>query len=298
MAGFASRWDRWYLKSYETMARHRFNFTTLTVEPNVWGTRLAGRGTFTRRVDLLVRARRWLDKSGAGDSVLLGPYLADGARRQLRKDCGVMIVEGSSERMLMVASSADLILTDPPYHDDIQYDELSRVLRVWAGLSSEPLTGEAVANSHNGNSDYDSYAELLGRIFRECRRVLRRDGRLVFTYANREPRAWVALFQALQVAGFQSCGYSITHSENETDHAKRYIRSCNLNLVLDLVPSGNCAEQWHVGRSPEASDEEEFLHLVGENFMRVGRLEGDWQEATIRELRQSKFLKAVSSDLG
>lgn len=297
MAGFASRWDRWYLKSYETMARHRFNFTTLTVEPNVWGTPLAGRGTFMRRVDLLVRARRWLDKSDAGNGVVRGPYLSDGARRRLGKNCSVMIVQGSSERMLMAASSADLILTDPPYHDDIQYDELSRLLRVWAGLSSEPLAGEAVANCVNGSSDYDSYTEQLGRIFRECKRVLRQDGRLVFTYANREPRAWVAVFQALQAAGFQACGYSITHTENETDHAKRHVRSCNLNLVLDLVPSGDGVEQWHVGRNPEASDEENFLHLVGATFLRVGCLKGDWQEAAVRELRESKFLKAVRPDL-
>jgi len=29
MAGLLSRWDRYYLKSYESMAGHRFNFTTL-----------------------------------------------------------------------------------------------------------------------------------------------------------------------------------------------------------------------------------------------------------------------------
>ena len=37
MAGLLSRWDRYYLKSYESMASHRFNFTTLAVEPNVIG---------------------------------------------------------------------------------------------------------------------------------------------------------------------------------------------------------------------------------------------------------------------
>ena len=42
MAGLLSRWDRYYLKSYESMAGHRFNFTTFATEPNVlganWGT--------------------------------------------------------------------------------------------------------------------------------------------------------------------------------------------------------------------------------------------------------------------
>lgn len=37
LAGLASRWDRWYLKSYEAMSNHRFNVTTFAAEPNVMG---------------------------------------------------------------------------------------------------------------------------------------------------------------------------------------------------------------------------------------------------------------------
>ena len=43
MAGHLSHWDRYYLKSYESMAGHRFNLTTFAVEPNVWGTVSSGR---------------------------------------------------------------------------------------------------------------------------------------------------------------------------------------------------------------------------------------------------------------
>jgi putative DNA methylase len=50
MAGLLSRWDRFYLKSYESMAGHRFNFTTFAAEPNVWGALASGRGSVSRRV--------------------------------------------------------------------------------------------------------------------------------------------------------------------------------------------------------------------------------------------------------
>jgi len=56
MAGLLSRWDRWYLKSYEAMAGHRFNFTTLPAEPNVWGRPGAGAATVTRRLALFAKA--------------------------------------------------------------------------------------------------------------------------------------------------------------------------------------------------------------------------------------------------
>lgn len=291
MAGFASRWDRWYLKSYETMARHRFNFTTFTVEPNVWGTRFAGRGTFIRRVKLLKRASAWLEENRSSLAVA-GPIMSNARRRRLSRTTDVMVVEGSSERMILSASSADVVLTDPPYHDDVQYAELSLPFRVWGGLSKEPLKGEAVANgTTKAHSDYSSYSELLTRIFRECRRVLQEDGHLIFSYANREPRAWAALFSALQVAGFQACGYTIVHSDNETNHAKKNVRSCNLDLILDLVPAGRSVEQWHCAASKNSLDEEKFLHRAGGTFLNVGELAGEWEDVLVAELKDSQFIK-------
>jgi hypothetical protein len=60
MAGLLSRSDRFYLKSYESMAGHRFNFTTFAAEPNVWGTTASGRGTVSRRLVLLAKRSAWL----------------------------------------------------------------------------------------------------------------------------------------------------------------------------------------------------------------------------------------------
>lgn len=42
------------------MAGHRFNFTTLPVEPNPWGNVASGRGTTLRRLVQLVKAAEWL----------------------------------------------------------------------------------------------------------------------------------------------------------------------------------------------------------------------------------------------
>ena len=42
------------------------------------------------------------------------------------------------------------------------------------------------------------YAENLLRIFSALRAALKPDGRLVFSYANREPAAWMALLDALE----------------------------------------------------------------------------------------------------
>jgi putative DNA methylase len=290
MAGHLSRWDRWYLKSYEAMANHRFNFTTFSVEPNVWGSALAGRGTVTRRLKQFLRAARWLKERTGENPYVEGPLHAR-VRRALSDKVDVRVVCGSSERMMLDDQVVDLVLTDPPYHDDVQYGELSLPFRAWSAMSTEALVGEAVVNDATGhNAECGEYRDLLQRIFSEATRTLRSDGHLVFSYANRDPEAWIDLFSALQAAGLRSAGCAVVHSENETDHAKRGVRACTLDLILDLVPvSRKRVEQW-ASNGPPKSPEEEFLRIVQRAFLKVGRLERSWADTFRKEAESTGFL--------
>src|SRR6201999_1905782 len=106
----------------------------------------------------------------------------------------VRVVVGSSTRLLSPNNSIDLVCTDPPYHDDVKYGELSEIFRAWAGLDPSRLDGEAVVcDDVVATADYESTLELA---FREMRRALNPGGHLVLSYANRESAAWVALFGA------------------------------------------------------------------------------------------------------
>ena len=125
MPGLLSRWDRYYLKQYEAMAGHRISPATLVVEPNVWGAPRSGRGSFTRRLRHLQRASQWLH-----DELQLLPLdvrvshvSSEQSRSPLCED--VRIVVGDSRSTLLEDSSIDLVLTDPPYHDDVQYSDLA-----------------------------------------------------------------------------------------------------------------------------------------------------------------------------
>jgi len=271
MAGLLSRWDRYYLKSYEAMAGHRFNLTTLPVEPHVRGCDEAGRGTFRRRVRQLQRAARWWREN------------VDGAPP-------IQVFAGSSERVPVPDASVDVVLTDPPYHDDVQYSQLSLPLRAWAGLPLEMPDDGAVAESRAA----EGYAEALTRIFREVRRTLKPDGRLIFSYANREPEAWMQLLDALEQAGFAGAGFRVVHSENERDAAKRGVRSCRLDVLLDLVPAPTSSQQASPGaeRMPVDADEEAaFCQAIGAWVLRVGALPEGWRETLVAELRAQPFLR-------
>ncbi len=290
MAGLCSRWDRFYLKSYESMAGHRFNFSTLVVEPNVWGASASGRGTVRRRLQRFVTISEWLHGQIKRPLKVDGPHPSTRKRSAMPRSTDVRVVEGSSEKMLLGKATVDLVLTDPPYHDDVEYDELSLPLRAWANQSLDRLDGSASVNQVlDGDESPEAYELLLSTIFSEARRVLKPSGRLIFSYANREPAAWTALFGALQAAGFTAAGYSVIHSENETDLAKRNVRACTLDLIMDLVPSNHDVEKW---RSPStnSSPESTFLDAVGSFFLQVGSLSGEWRQELQQALSRQEFL--------
>jgi adenine-specific DNA methylase len=292
MAGLLSRWDRFYLKSYEAMAGHRFNFATFVAEPNVWGATASGRGTVRRRLASFAKSSRWISAHVGRSLSVVGPFSVTSQAFGIPVGADVCIAEGSSERLALESHSVDLVLTDPPYHDDVEYDELSLPLRAWGGMAVNRLKSAASVNSAiDGRNRFAEYSALLGRIFAEVRRTLKDDGHLIFSYANREPAAWVALLSALESAGFTACGYLVVHAENETDVAKRGVRACNLDLLMDLVPRSASVrlEQWKP-MSPPVGAEEEFVSILGEAFLQVGSLPVGWKPRLIDLLRHTPFL--------
>jgi putative DNA methylase len=239
MAGHASRWDRFYPKAFEATANHRFGLTGLAAEVNVLADR--GRGTLVRRVAHSVRAARWAE----GLSIKPPRRLGSGANRLDPSDLDEpALVRGSSTRQLLPDNSVDLVLTDPPYYDDVQYAELGSLFLAWAravGLVGSSVhvdfRAEAVPNSIRG-SDTTRYCELLKAILTETARTLKPRGRAVLTFHNTDGKAWWALARALGGAGFYISALAVAHAENELDHSKRGRLAFSRDLVIEcrLIP--------------------------------------------------------------
>lgn len=128
------------------------------------------------------------------------------------------IITRSSANMAEVADrSVDLILTDPPYFDNISYSELSDFYLAWhqcLGIAEPPYDDrnrsaplkENLAVTTRSKEGMEEYRRELTRIFEECARVLKRTGVCVLTYHHRSERAWWALGEAIARSGLRCTG--------------------------------------------------------------------------------------------
>jgi putative DNA methylase len=281
-AGLATRWDPSYLKPYETIASHRFNITTLSAEVDPWGER--GRGTVRRRLAAARRAAVWL----ALEDVPTTVHTRTGASRRTRLGKGLTVITGTSSRLPVPSQSVDLILTDPPYHDDVQYAQLATMFRAWSDDVLGQIDGDVTAPTSSGAVGLARFEELLTEVFVECRRTIKPNGHLVLSFANRTPGAWSALFSSLQRAGWFGCGFEVVHSENDSDHAKAGRRACTLDVVIDLT-STKPGRRHHPKRSPQ-SDEERYCFIAGSQALKIGLLRQDWRTCFEAALRREGFV--------
>src|SRR5262249_33477539 len=98
------------------------------------------------------------------------------------------------------------IVTDPPFFDNVHYSQLADFFHVWQrhilggnGVRACETTRSAEEVQHG---DAATFADRLGAVWRECHRVLRDDGLLIFTYHHSKPEGWRCVLHALADAGF------------------------------------------------------------------------------------------------
>ncbi|CAA9390627.1 MAG: Putative DNA methylase, partial [uncultured Chloroflexia bacterium] len=181
-----------------------YRHVTRPVEINPWlsGT---GRGTFPNAVRQVQRA---IEFARQPKEPLIGGGFRPVHDSNASASTAEIIHANSRNLYPLVDESVDLVLTDPPYLDNVAYSELSDFFLPWLQfLKLAPADGEDVVMGFKENSAargrddaaIEKYARSLAGSFSEIARVLKSDGRLVFTYQHQVAGAWHAL--ALSMAG-------------------------------------------------------------------------------------------------
>jgi putative DNA methylase len=117
---------------------------------------------------------------------------------------GIYLSCGSSAATGLAAGSVDLVVTDPPFFDNVHYSELADFFFAWQQLEPSPFTQNRRTTRHPEevqDVSEEQFAAKLRAVFSECRRVLKDDGLLVFTYHHSRANGWTALADAVIGAG-------------------------------------------------------------------------------------------------
>ena len=260
-----------------TFSLHAFSFPYTALENNPLNPR-ASSGTLRRLFrGRIQRGRRWAaqpierkkvdgrvskvaiaGEKDAGREVQNPAELRDGRQRFL-------LMQGSSVHLALDDESVDHIVTDPPYCDNVQYGDLSTFFRVWLKqiFPADAQWDYDVNDSAVDPPAVDSgrFEAVLGAIFRECYRVLRKpDGRLIFTFHHWRPQGWAALTNALRGANLFLLERYVIHAENPASVHIASLRSLHHDAIL-VFGAGRQEEasRWRPPEQIDASSSEAFI---------------------------------------
>ncbi|HZQ25253.1 MAG TPA: DNA methyltransferase [Terriglobales bacterium] len=137
------------------------------------------------------------------------PRFARNFSELVKQDAEVLLLQGDSSKLPMIPNaSVDLVITDPPYFDNVHYSELADFFYCWLriGMQGNDQAFDAETTRHSSEvQDKNSveFGKRLGDVFVECARVLKRGGRLAFTFHHSRNEAWLALAKAIESAGLE-----------------------------------------------------------------------------------------------
>ena len=107
----------------------------------------------------------------------------------------------------------DLVVTDPPFFDNVHYSELADFFFAWQQLSQETSAESTRSKYEVQDANAERFAAKLTAVFHECHRILTDDGLLVFTYHHSRNDGWKALAHAILDAGFSAVNAHPVRSE-------------------------------------------------------------------------------------
>lgn len=155
---------------------------------------------------------------------------------------------GDSSKTDLATGSVDAIVTDPPFFDNVHYSQLADFFYVWQrhvlGKNGNHVRHTTRSEAEVQQTDADVFSDRLGGVWKECYRVLRRDGLLVFSYHHSRAEGWRCVLEALMRAGFVVTAAHPIKSEMSVATPKH---QANEPIDLDMIlvcrkrPSGPAA---------------------------------------------------------
>ena len=193
------------------------------LEANIWGTPKSSGAFSTLFRSRLMRAHQYArqpfelsftsdgmrKQSVKVDSInepLLGIANTE-SYEQFRDNARLYVSCGDSAATDLQDESVDLIVTDPPFFDNVHYSQLADFFFEWQRLILDEAPSHRVTTTRSPsevqNSDAEAFTDRLTLVLREMSRVLKDEGLLIFTYHHSRWEGWRSVLSAVASAGFR-----------------------------------------------------------------------------------------------
>lgn len=236
--------------------------------------------------DRIVRGRKWaiapverrVDSHGETELVSI-PGEFDGGLEVKDEDSlasgtqKFWLIHGDSRHLPIKNDRVvDLIVTDPPYYDNVQYSDLAEFFRVWLAQLIPDEADWMYEHTHSAVTQKamvgdSNFGQALEGIFKECKRVLKKKGRMVFTFHHWDANAWAELTIALKEAGFKLMSVYVVFSENPVSVHINNLKSIKHDCILVLAPDVRSrSDFWQLPNQINTADSEVFCRRCGETL--------------------------------
>ena len=146
----------------------------------------------------------------------------------------VYLTQGDSSRTSIPDHSVDIVVTDPPFFDNVHYSQLADFFFYWLNQLLDYSKAETTRRKDEvQDTSSVLFANKLTSVFAECHRVLKHTGLLVFSYHHARHEGWTCVHRAIRHAGFVcKQAYPIKAEMSVSKSLKQAKTPIHLDLIL------------------------------------------------------------------
>lgn len=271
---------------------HAYVPITMPVENNIWGSKL-GTGNFTKTLNKIIRGKKFctdiydiltVKKNGKievqkvfSNEIVETQPVDDYEALDVNKP--LLLCQDSSDLSCIPDKSVNVVLTDPPFGANVMYSELIDFFHSWNYMSTlapslgfvtelSPKEKEIIVNPIHNKTQQD-YQNGLLRVFKECNRVLKDNGFLIFSFHDKSLESWISVLNGINEAGFSLMKSYPLHAESRTGAHTSNKNSIALDIMLickkkSLLKNGiyNNKVAKEMGEKSFARTEEKIKRLI------------------------------------
>ena len=204
---------------------------------------------------------------------------------------------GDSSETDLADNAVDAVITDPPFFDNVHYSQLADFFHVW----QEHLRPSSASRSETTRSarevqqtDARVFTARLSAVWRECHRVLRTGGLMVFTYHHSRPEGWHSVFDAVTQGGFVIVAAHPIKAEMSVAMPKNQAKEpIDLDIIMVCRKRDDCPAQ---RRTPESAWMQ-AIRLAGEQTSRLRRAGRHLSRNDLRVVVMAQVIRFLSTSV-